>query len=135
MDIVDKPVIYERMGVQAYFLYDPTADDLTPALQGYLLIDGDLREILNTNGRLRCKTLGVALSLREYDLVIVDHETGIDQVTRADSEALAKEQAKNAGTGSSNRRRETHPRTGRRTPTTQERQLVMLSNDATSLSL
>jgi Uma2 family endonuclease len=98
VDIVDKPVIYERMGVQEYFLYDPTADYLTPALQGYRLIDGDLREIPNTNGRLRCNTLGVELSLREYDLVIVDCETGVEQLTKADSEELAREQAEYAQT-------------------------------------
>jgi Uma2 family endonuclease len=92
-DIVDKPVIYERIGVQEYFLYDPTAAYLTPSLQGYRLIDGFLREIPNTDGRLRSETLDVDLFLRDQDLVIVDSETGIEQLTKADAEELARQQA------------------------------------------
>jgi len=92
-DIVDKPVIYERMGVQEYFLYDPTASYLTPSLQGYRLIDGSLQEISNTTGRLHCETLGVNLFLRDHDLVIVDSETGIEQLTKADAEEQARIEA------------------------------------------
>ena len=42
--------------------------------------------------------MGVELSLREYDLVIVDCETGVEQLTKADSEELAREQAEYAQT-------------------------------------
>jgi len=84
VDIVDKPVIYENMGVKEYFLYDPTADDLEPPLQGYRMIDGCLRQIPQSDGRLRCETLGVDLYLRDHDLVIVDSETGEEQLTKAD---------------------------------------------------
>jgi Uma2 family endonuclease len=92
-DIVDKPVIYERMGVQEYFLYDPTASYLEPPLQGYRMTNGSLHQIAETNGRLRCETLGVELFLQEFDLVIVDAATGIEQMTRADAEELARELA------------------------------------------
>jgi Uma2 family endonuclease len=92
-DIVDKSVIYERMGVKEYFLYDPTAAYLTPSLQGYRLIDGDLQEIPKANGSLHCETLGVDLFLRDGDLVIVDSETGIEQLTKADAEEFARELA------------------------------------------
>jgi hypothetical protein len=90
---VDKPVIYERMGVQEYFLYDPTASYLEPPLQGYRMTNGSLHQIAEANGRIRCETLGVELFLREHDLVIVDKETGVEQLTRADAEELAREQA------------------------------------------
>jgi hypothetical protein len=93
IDIVDKPVIYERMGVQEYFLYDPTASYLDPPLQGYRMTNGSLHQIAETNGRLRCETLGVELFLREDDLVIVDTKTGVEQLTKADAEELAREQA------------------------------------------
>ena len=92
-DIVDKPVIYERMGVQECFLYDPTASYLEPPLQGYRMTSGTLHQIAETKGRLRCETLGVELFLREDDLVIVDTETGVEQVTKADAEEFAREQA------------------------------------------
>jgi len=93
IDIVDKPVIYERMGVREYFLYDPTASYLEPPLQGYRMTSGSLHQIAETNGRLRCETLGVELFLQEDDLVIVDTETGVEQVTKADAEEIAREQA------------------------------------------
>lgn len=93
VDIVDKPVIYERMGVQEYFLYDPTASYLEPSLQGYRMTSGSLHQIAQTDGRLRCETLGVELFLREDDLVIVDTQTGVEQVTKAEAEEHAREQA------------------------------------------
>jgi hypothetical protein len=93
IDIVDKPVLYERMGVQEYFLYDPTASYLEPPLQGYRMTNGSLHQIAETNGRLRCETLGVELFLQEFDLVIADTATGIEQMTKADAEELAREQA------------------------------------------
>jgi Uma2 family endonuclease len=33
-DSIDKPQLYERLGIPEYFLYDPTADYLQPPLQG-----------------------------------------------------------------------------------------------------
>ena len=92
-DIVDKPVIYERMGVQEYFLYDPTASYLEPPLQGYRMTNGSLHQIAETNGRLRCESLGVELVLQDFDLVVLDSATGLEQVTKADAEERAREQA------------------------------------------
>jgi len=98
VDYIDKLTIYEQMGVQEYFLYDPTADYLDPPLQGYRLTNGDLRAIPTTGGRIRCNTLGVDLFLNDLDLVIVDSETGIEQLTRADSEESAREKAEQGRT-------------------------------------
>ncbi|MDA0672202.1 MAG: Uma2 family endonuclease [Cyanobacteria bacterium] len=39
-DEVEKPRLYASLGVQEYFQYDPTADDLNPQLQGAQLADG-----------------------------------------------------------------------------------------------
>ncbi|MBI3959656.1 MAG: Uma2 family endonuclease [Chloroflexi bacterium] len=38
-DMVDKMALYARLGVQEYFLYDPTADYLRPPLAGYRLTE------------------------------------------------------------------------------------------------
>ena len=92
-DTIDKPKIYESMGVQEYFLFDPTSDYLECSLQGYRLIDGTLREIPPIDGRLRCLTLGVDLSIRDQDLQIVDFETGVQQLTEAEFEQTARLQA------------------------------------------
>ena len=84
VDIIDKPVIYEKMGVKEYFLYDPTAEYLEPPLQGYRMIDECLHEIPRHANRLHCETLGIDLFLRDLDLVIVDSQTGEEQLTKAD---------------------------------------------------
>ena len=57
IDTVKKPVIYEQMGVKEYYLYDPTCDYLEPALQGFRMTDGCLKQIAEVNGVLRCETL------------------------------------------------------------------------------
>lgn len=92
-DTVDKPIIYEMMGVQEYFLYDPTSDYLESSLQGYRLIDGQFREIPPINGQLRCLTLGVDLSVHDQDLQIIDFETVVEQLTEAQFEQAARLQA------------------------------------------
>jgi Uma2 family endonuclease len=89
-DMVDKPIIYEMMGVQEYFLYDPTSDYLQSSLQGYRLIEGQFREITPINGQLRCLTLGVDLSVHDQDLQIIDFETGVEQLTEAQFEQEAR---------------------------------------------
>ncbi len=92
-DTVDKPIIYEMMGVQEYFLFDPTSDYLESSLQGYRLIDGQFREIPPIDGRLRCLTLGVDLSVHDQALQIIDCETGVVQLTEAEFEQSARLQA------------------------------------------
>ena len=89
-DMIDKPIVYEMMGVQEYFLYDPTSDYLESLLQGYRLIDGQFREIPPMDGRLRCLTLGVDLSVHDQALQIVDFETGVVQLTAAEFEQAAR---------------------------------------------
>jgi Uma2 family endonuclease len=92
-DMVDKPIIYEMMGVQEYFLFDPTSDYLESSLQGYRLIDGQFREIPPIDGRLRCLTLGVDLSVHDQALQVIDCETGVVQLTEAEFEQSARLQA------------------------------------------
>ncbi len=89
-DMIDKPIVYEMMGVQEYFLFDPTSDYLESSLQGYRRIDGQFREIPPINGQLRCLTLGVDLSVHEQDLQIIDFETGVEQLTEAQFEQAAR---------------------------------------------
>ncbi len=91
--MVDKPIVYEMMGVQEYFLFDPTSDYLESSLQGYRLIDGQFREISPIDGRLRCLPLGVVLSVHDQALQIFDFETGVEQLTEAEFEQSARLQA------------------------------------------
>ena len=84
MDMIDKLKVYELIGVQEYFLYDPTDEYLESPLQGFRFVNGNLHEISATNGCLRSLSLGVDWSLRDRDLVITDVETGVEQVTSAE---------------------------------------------------
>ncbi len=91
IDQIDKPVIYERIGVREYFLYDPTASYLNPALQGFRLLDGVFVEIPPRNGEIECKTLGFCLRLNGDELEFVDSTTLARLLTEAEAECHAKE--------------------------------------------
>jgi Uma2 family endonuclease len=87
-DIVDKPKIYEQMGVSEYFLYDPNAKYLRPPLQGYRLINGILTEIPAVDGSLTSERLGVQLRLKGQDLEMTDTKSGKRLITEAEGEHL-----------------------------------------------
>jgi Uma2 family endonuclease len=84
-DIVEKPKIYENMGVREYFLYDPTGEYLNPALQGYRLQDGVLTEIDKNDGRLACQSLGLELQLADGALEMIDVASGKPLLSEAES--------------------------------------------------
>ena len=84
IDMIDKLKVYELIGVQEYFLYDPTDEYLESPFQGFRFVNGNFHEIPATNGCLRSLLLGVDWSLRDRDLVITDVETGVEQVTSAE---------------------------------------------------
>ena len=69
-DQENKPKLYASLGVQEYFQYDPTADYLTPQLQGARLVDGvyELLPIQYTSDNIpfiHSQQLGLDLQLRE----------------------------------------------------------------------
>ncbi len=84
-DLVKKPLIYEDMGVREYFLYDPTASYLKPALQGFRLVEGRLVLMEPSANELSCETLGVKLRLSGYDLLLIDTVTGDPLLTEAEA--------------------------------------------------
>jgi Uma2 family endonuclease len=72
-----KPKVYARMGVQELFLYDPTAEYLKPALQGFRLLDDEYSVIEpDVSGVLRCNALDIGLRLQSRDLLLIDLESG-----------------------------------------------------------
>jgi Uma2 family endonuclease len=88
-----KPLIYERIGVREYFLYDPTSDYLWPPLQGFRRQSehGLVRIAANSDGSLTCESLGILLSLDGSDLVLCDLHSGQRLPTEAEAERAAKE--------------------------------------------
>jgi len=91
VDIIDKPVLYERIGVKEYFLYDPSSSYLEPALQGFRLTNGVYFEIPKRSGLLTCETLGIDLRLQGDNLVMFDAASGETLLPAAEAEALLKD--------------------------------------------
>ena len=87
-----KPEIYLQLGVSEYFLYDPTAEYLNPALKGFRLEEGSYVQIeADVKGWLACEQLGVELRLNARELVMRDAATQQVLLTRADAEQAARE--------------------------------------------
>lgn len=102
-DEQDKPQLYERLGVQEYFQYDPTADYLTPQLKGRQRVNGvyELLPLTQTAEGIPYITsavLGLELQLRDnsnaFDLAhlpkalrFYDPQTGVILPNRQEVEA------------------------------------------------
>jgi Uma2 family endonuclease len=92
-----KRALYARLGVAEYFLYDPLAEYLAPALQGYRLERGDYRAMTpDEDGRLASDALDMWLTLVEGRLRFFDRRTGamlLSPGERATAEAEARRAA------------------------------------------
>ena len=88
-----KPQIYERLGVQEYFLYDPSSEYLRPALKGFRQQgqEGYVALAPNPDGSLTSETLEAVLRLDNGELVMSDLRTGKALTTEAEAERAAKE--------------------------------------------
>jgi Uma2 family endonuclease len=81
--------LYERLGVQEYFLFDPTGESLTPRLQGFRRAgDGFVRLELDAGGALTSEVMGLRLVpegilLRPYEV-----GTGRKLLTLSEESAL-----------------------------------------------
>jgi Uma2 family endonuclease len=76
-DLARKKACYERLGVEEYFLHDPTGDYLTPRLQGFRLAGDRYQPIRpNPDGSLDSRTTGLTLRIEETNLRLVDTATG-----------------------------------------------------------
>jgi len=96
-DAVFKPEIYARLGVQEYFLYDPTADYLDPPLQGFRLeAGGYTRMEMDATGLLLCQRLDLALRLQDGQLMMYDGASGRLLCTEAEAAEAARKIAEAA---------------------------------------
>jgi Uma2 family endonuclease len=87
-DEVSKPQVYARLGVHEYFLYDPTADYLSPPLQGYRLERGGYGPIrADAAGALECQALDVLLCVEDGRLAMYDRSSG--RLLHSEAETLA----------------------------------------------
>ncbi len=86
-DLTVKPEIYAQLGVQEYFLFDPTEDYLEPPLQGKRLVEGVYQGIpLLSDGSLMSEQLGLKLQFIEGQLEFIDPDTN-QRLLTAEEEA------------------------------------------------
>jgi Uma2 family endonuclease len=72
-----KWALYERLGVEEYFLHDPLGEWLTPPLQGYRLVGGKYQPILpEPDGTLVSRTTGLGLRREGVHLRLLDLASG-----------------------------------------------------------
>jgi Uma2 family endonuclease len=85
-DEVFKPQTYSLIGVKEYFLYDPTADYLSPPLMGHRLVGENRGPIAaDAGGALLSRELGIRLWLDRDGLILADATTG--ELLLTDAEA------------------------------------------------
>lgn len=93
-DMGEKKGLYEYLGIQEYFLFDPLGDYLKPRLQGFRLTRGQYSPIpLAQDGTLTSAELNIRLRPDGELLRVVDLETGetipsLEEATEKLGEAL-----------------------------------------------
>src|SRR5436305_14717001 len=76
-DLSDKLTVYEQLGVEEYFLFDPLGDYLDPRLQGHRLVNGRYRPApLEADGSLVSRTTGVTLQIEGEHLRLTETSSG-----------------------------------------------------------
>jgi len=76
-DLSDKLTVYEQLGVEEYFLFDPLGDYLDPRLQGHRLVNGRYRPApLEADGSLVSRTTGVTFRVEEEHLRLTETSSG-----------------------------------------------------------
>jgi Uma2 family endonuclease len=79
----DKREIYQQLGVEEYFQFDPEGDYLRPRLQGLRLVGGRYREVQpQPDGSLLSETAGVLFLVEGLRLRLRDAATGAPLLRR-----------------------------------------------------
>ena len=74
---MEKKKLYERLGVEEYFLFDPFGEYLRPRLQGFRLEDGRYQPLVQrVDGALESRTTGLILRPEGSRLRLQYKDTG-----------------------------------------------------------
>jgi Uma2 family endonuclease len=84
-DLGNKRALYEWLGIQEYFLFDPLGQYLRPPLRGFRLTEGRYVEL--TGERLSSQVLGLELGVEDRRLRLYDPSTGRKLLTPAEESA------------------------------------------------
>ena len=91
-----KKDLYERLGVEEYFLFDPLGEYLRPRLQGYRLVNRRYqRQLPAADGSLESRTIGCSLTPEGHRLRLRDSQSGTS-LPWASEEAEARRPPKSA---------------------------------------
>jgi Uma2 family endonuclease len=95
-DTVTKKDLYEHLGVEEYFLFDPLGEYLKPRLQGYRLVGGRYQRLAaQADGSMPSQTTGLQLVPESERLRLRDAATGAPlpwQEEDAEARAVAERQ-------------------------------------------
>ena len=76
-DLSDKLTVYEQLGVDEYFLFDPLGDYLDPRLQGHRLVNGSYQPApLKRDGSLVSRTANVTFRVEGEHLRLTEASSG-----------------------------------------------------------
>jgi len=99
-DLGRKKDLYEKLGVEEYFIHDPLGEYLRPALQGFLLEQGRYRKIDPAPDRsLVSRTTGLTFRPQGHEIRLVETATGQplptmeEMVAKADQERVLRLEA------------------------------------------
>ncbi|MBI4675678.1 MAG: Uma2 family endonuclease [Chloroflexi bacterium] len=91
-DLGNKRVLYAKLGVQEYFIYDVEHADLEPPLQGFRLEQGEyVRIVPDEHGRLVSRELGLTLQEIDGTLRLIHPATNEIVLTPDESYEAARE--------------------------------------------
>lgn len=101
VDVGKKKELYERLGIQEYFLFDPLGDYLKPRLQGHRLVRRHYQPLQpGPDGSLASESLGLTFRPEEEHLRLLNTLTGEpllrheeEVAVRRRAEALAAQEA------------------------------------------
>lgn len=109
-DVGNKRGLYEELGVQEYFLFDPQREYLNPPLRGYRLVNGMYQLLAGYS--LPSQVLGLELRVEGGELRLFDQEQGtflltptetterLEETTeRLEDETIARERAEERAAG------------------------------------
>ena len=96
-DLGPKMLLYAKLGVREYFLFDPEREFFEPALLGYRLVGGGYMPLeMDDTQAILSEELGILIRLEGFELGLYDAQTGARLLTgekRAEQEKERAEQA------------------------------------------
>ena len=96
-DLGPKMLLYAKLGVREYFLFDPERELFEPALLGYRLVGGGYMPLeMDGTQTLLSEELGILIRLEGFQLGLYDAETGARLLSGEERAEQAEELASQA---------------------------------------